>query len=69
MILNQAVLQTSGPEALERMRAINPAVRVLLASGSAEEPASCPAGVLGLIPKPYRERELLQAVNEALGLN
>jgi CheY-like chemotaxis protein len=66
VILDQA-LQIKGAEALERMRSINPAVRVLLA-GSAEESALRSAGVLGLIPKPYREHELLQAVHEALGL-
>jgi PAS domain S-box-containing protein len=68
VILDQSLVQMEGPAALERMRAINPGVRVLFASSSAEEAGARPEGVLGFIPKPYRERELLQAVHAALGL-
>jgi PAS domain S-box-containing protein len=65
VILDQTIPPLNGPDTLRQMRTINPAVRALFASNNAEDRVR-PGEVLGIIPKPYRERELLQAVNNAL---
>jgi PAS domain S-box-containing protein len=67
VILDQTMPQMTGAEALRQIRTINPDVRALFAS-STFEARGCPDEVLGVIPKPYRERELLQAVHGALEL-
>jgi nitrogen-specific signal transduction histidine kinase/CheY-like chemotaxis protein len=66
VILDQTMPPLTGPETLRQLRAINPAVRALFASHNAEDARIRPGEVLGIIPKPYRERELLQAVHTAL---
>ena len=56
----------TGRDALAQMRRIKPEVRALFATGSMSELDSEPGRELGLIAKPYRERDLLQAVHQAL---
>ncbi len=65
VILDQTIPPLNGPDTLGQMRAINPAVRALFASNNAEDRVQ-PGEALGIIPKPYRERELLQAAHNAL---
>jgi CheY-like chemotaxis protein len=70
VILDQMMPNLTGRDALQRIRQISPAARVLLATGSAGTtpvtPAKVNEGVWGVIAKPYRERDLLQAVHQAL---
>jgi PAS domain S-box-containing protein len=65
VILDQTIPPLTGSETLAQLRTINPAVRALFASNNAEDRVR-PGEVLGIIPKPYREREMLQAVHTAL---
>jgi PAS domain S-box-containing protein len=60
VVLDQMMPRLGGEEALRQMREVNPAVRALLAGGPAADEAA------GMIAKPYRERELLQAVRGLL---
>jgi PAS domain S-box-containing protein len=66
VILDLTMPRLSGREALERLRQINPAARVLLASGYAAglEPSTLP--VYGLLDKPYRAPDLARLVRDAL---
>jgi PAS domain S-box-containing protein len=66
VIIEQSIQPETGPETLRQLRSINPAVRALFASNHAEDARFRREEVLGIIPKPYRERELLQAVLKAL---
>ncbi len=68
VILDQAMSPLTGLEILRRMRAINPTVRALFASHNAADARIHPGEILAVVPKPYRERELLQAVHTALEL-
>ena len=65
VILDQVMPQLTGRAALRQMRLIDPHVRALLASGSGGHPLDDPE-TAGVIRKPYRERELIQAVEAAL---
>src|SRR5262249_7539382 len=69
VILDQMMPHLTGQDALEEIRRINPDARVLLASASGgggsnrtapDKPGS------SFVSKPYRERDLLQAVLAAL---
>jgi signal transduction histidine kinase len=68
VVLDLMMPRLSGRDVLRRLRAIDPAVRVVFASGysdtqlSEEEQAS----VQGFVNKPYRERDLVRAVRAAL---
>ena len=68
VVLDMTMPRLSGREALQRLRKINPRVRVLFASGySAEQLSEADhAHIQGFIAKPYRERDLVQAVQAAL---
>jgi PAS domain S-box-containing protein len=55
-----------GQGVLEKLRSFNPSVRVLHATDITGSGVVRPGEVLGVIPKPYRERELLHAVHLAL---
>jgi CheY-like chemotaxis protein len=59
-----------GREALRELRALRPAVRVLVASAfglEGDASALVAEGAVGLLPKPYRLASLAQAVAQALG--
>jgi PAS domain S-box-containing protein len=66
VILDQMMPHLTGSDALGQMRRIRPAVRALLVSGSVGADLPGPGEVQGVITKPYRQRELLQAVQQAL---
>ena len=66
IILDQTMPMLTGPETLRQIRSINPSVRALFASSTPKEANVRPGEVLGVIAKPYRERELLQWVHIAL---
>jgi PAS domain S-box-containing protein len=67
VILDQVMPHLTGRDALEQMRRIKPSLRALVASGSPGVELPRPAEGLGVVTKPYRERELLQAVHRILG--
>jgi PAS domain S-box-containing protein len=68
VILDVTMPRLSGRDAVQRLREIDPTVRVLLASGySADHPAENERDdILGFIGKPYRPEELAAAVRAAL---
>ena len=68
VVLDLIMPRMAGWESLGRMRAIDPSIRALISTGYAEEPAPPhPAGgVAGVMLKPYRPRELVEAVRGAL---
>jgi PAS domain S-box-containing protein len=68
VILDLTMPHLSGRDALGLLREINPHVQVLMTSGySAEEKIpSGIEGVMGFIPKPYRQKDLLHTVRSAL---
>jgi PAS domain S-box-containing protein len=68
VLLDLTMPHLSGRDTLRQIRELNPAVRVLIASGYSTEDTN-PAGlegVVGIIPKPYRQADLLQRVRAAL---
>jgi PAS domain S-box-containing protein len=67
VILDWIMPEVTGRDALERMRRLNPELRVLVAIGGDRPPAGATGEVDGILSKPYRERELLEAVHAALG--
>ena len=68
VVLDMTMPRLSGREALDRLRRMDPGVRVLFASGySAEQLTEADrARIQGFIGKPYREHDLIYAVQEAL---
>ncbi len=68
IVLDMTMPRLSGREALQQLRQINPHVRVLFASGySAEQLSEADrVQIQGFIAKPYRERDLIHAVQAAL---
>ncbi len=68
VVLDLTMPVLSGHEAFRQMLDINPRVRVLFASGYAEEQLSDEEKhlMVGFVKKPYRPNDLLLAVNEAL---
>jgi len=68
VILDLTMPRMSGKDAFRRMADRDPGVRVLLSSGYTADGLSDTDGILGLLPKPYRPAELLDAVRLALNL-
>jgi PAS domain S-box-containing protein len=68
VILDLTMPRLPGLEALRKLREIDPNVRVLLSSGYSNRPLGETErdGALGFVGKPYRERDLLNAVRTAL---
>jgi two-component system, cell cycle sensor histidine kinase and response regulator CckA len=68
VILDLTMPRLSGREALRRLRQLDPAVRVVFASGhSADRLGGEEQGqVQGFIAKPYREHDLIDVVQRAL---
>jgi CheY-like chemotaxis protein len=67
VILDWIMPELTGRDALARLRSLNPSLRVLVAVGGDQPPKSATGDVVGILSKPYRERELLEAVHAALG--
>jgi CheY-like chemotaxis protein len=66
VILDQVMPECSGPDALSQMRLRSPRVRALIATDASDSVQLRQSEIQGIVSKPYRERELLQAVREAL---
>ena len=69
VILDLSMPHLSGIETLERLRAFNPNVRVILASGyslDTQHELFQSAQVLGFVPKPFQPADLLRMVRHAL---
>ena len=68
VILDLTMPRLSGRDTLQRIRAIDPGVPVLLASGYAAEQLADPGaeGVVAFLHKPYRPQELASVVRVAL---
>jgi len=70
VILDMVMPGMDGRAVFEALRAINPGVRVLVSSGYMDEGTAAnivQRGVAGFLRKPYTLRELLDAVQAALG--
>jgi PAS domain S-box-containing protein len=63
VLLDQMMPHLTGREALEQMRGVEPGVRAVLVTGS---PGSAEDAGIPVVRKPYRERDLLLAVEAAL---
>ena len=69
VILDVEMPKLSGKPTLEALRAIDPEVRVLLSSGYSEDERIkeiLSLGVKTFLPKPFSEKELLEAVEKSL---
>ncbi len=69
VILDLTMPRMSGQDAFRLLAESDPGVRVLLSSGYTPDGLADTDGVLGLLPKPYRPNELLDAVRIALNLS
>lgn len=70
VILDMVMPEMNGRDCFSALKAINPEIRALLASGfsfQGEAPAILGDGVLGFIQKPFQLSELLDAIATALG--
>jgi PAS domain S-box-containing protein len=68
VILDQLMPRLTGSNALRQMRRLKPSVRALFVTGSSAEAVPGVGEAVGVVIKPYRERDLVQAVKQALGL-
>ena len=68
VVLDLTMPQLSGRDAFRRLRAIDPHVRVLFASGYSAEHLTMDEGehILGFVAKPYRPEDLANKVRAAL---
>ena len=66
VVLDVTMPRLSGAEAFRRIREIDPAARVLFSTGFTAEDLSSFPGAMGVLPKPYRPAELLDAVRAAI---
>ncbi|NLF95796.1 MAG: response regulator [Candidatus Riflebacteria bacterium] len=69
VVLDMVMPRLAGPETFEAMRAINPNVKILLASGFSINGAASrllKAGAAGFLQKPYQIEELSQKLHEIL---
>jgi CheY-like chemotaxis protein len=68
VVLDQSMPRLTGSEALRQMRRLKPSVRAVFVTGSSATDVPDVGEALGVVVKPYRERDLVQAVNQAVGL-
>ncbi len=66
VILDLSMPKLSGKEVLERLRILNPAVRVIISSGYLSGDIHSTASGCIFVQKPYRTEDLLRGVREAL---
>jgi signal transduction histidine kinase len=66
VILDQVMPECSGSDALQQMRQRSPRLRALIATDASDSVRLRNSEIDGIVCKPYRERELLQAVRDAL---
>jgi two-component system cell cycle sensor histidine kinase/response regulator CckA len=69
VLLDMSMPQMDGPETFERLRELDPQVRVLVSSGhtaDSQVQEILAAGVLGFLQKPYHISSILDQVRQAL---
>ena len=66
VVLDVTMPRLSGRDAFLRIRALDPAARVLLSTGYSADDVSALDGLVGVLTKPYRPAELLAAVRAVL---
>lgn len=66
VVLDVTMPRLSGREAFLRIRQLDPAAKVIFSTGFAAEDISSLPGTLGVLPKPYRPADLLDAVRAAI---
>ena len=66
VVLDMTMPQLSGREVYDRLQMICPDLPVLFSSGYFEADITDLSNVVGLLPKPYRPRQLLEAVKQGL---
>ena len=69
VLLDMSMPQMDGPETFERLRELDPQVRVLISSGhtaDSQVQEILAAGVLGFLQKPYHISSILDKVRQAL---
>jgi len=70
VILDIAMPELSGPEALEPLRQLNPRIKIMLCGGPTEGDIACSLvnekKCFGFIPKPWRLSEIEKSVRTAL---
>lgn len=66
VILDLSMPKLSGREVLERLKALNPSVRVIISSGYLGDDIHSTASDCVFVQKPYRTDDLLRGVREAL---
>ena len=69
VLLDMSMPQMDGPETFERLRELDPQVRVLISSGhtaDSQVQEILAAGVLGFLQKPYHISSILYKVRQAL---
>lgn len=63
--------EMGGKQCLDELLKINPALRILVASGYAADASteeSLASGAIGFVSKPYNMKQLLRAVRHALDI-
>lgn len=68
VLLDMAMPGMDGAQVFRYLREINPVVKVLITSGYTSE-EKVPDGVLGFLKKPYRAKDLVEAISQALSRN
>ena len=66
VVMDVTMPRLSGREAFLRIRALDPAARVLFSTGYTSEDVTSLSGPVGVLAKPYRPADLLAAVSGAL---
>ena len=66
VVMDVTMPRLSGREAFLRIRALDPAARVLFSTGYTSEDVASLPGPVGVLAKPYRPADLLAAVSGAL---
>ncbi len=68
VVMDRVMPKVDGVESFNRLREINPGVKVIISSGYAADEAKKlrESGVMGFLDKPYRMAEMAKAVREAL---
>lgn len=70
VLLDMVMPQMNGREVFQRLRRINPGVRVIVSSGYSHDRDAdhlLEQGAVGFVQKPYRRSDLLRAVEDAIG--
>lgn len=69
IVMDLTMPRMSGRDAYEKIASIDPKAKVIFSSGYSAEDISDVTGPIGMLAKPYRPADLLNAVQQALELN